>query len=880
MKLDKKFAEALTNALIDKIKAIEKEHWEQPWFDNVRVSPKNLDGKPYNGLNKVLLSWLGGHREVPVYMTYLRAKQEGLSVLSGERSIPIQYGSKVAFHKDKDKSISIEKYNTLSEEEKENYKVAFMMKHYSVFNIEQTNVKEVNPALYERLKEQVKYEQRTLEDSSRPLDTLVMKQGWYTPILLDQVSQAFYLPQEDAVHLPRKQFFKSDDLYYSTMLHEMAHSTGHRDRLNRDIKGTFGSKKYGKEELVAELSSAIVGQQYGVSKTILDSNANYLHNWLNAISQEPEFLNEVLEEVVSASDMIVDRVEEVQREKIDQEMNAIEVKQDEKTMETNHTQEKDLVGRIDYFFGRSGEIADSVSYYDKERYLKAIKEELYNNPTGFKHHTITQDPSIHKAVNDLLHNEFGERSLTGDEASEKQEITSSTKTSTQENQDSRLMNSTQAIEINQEILPYAQIYAQEELMLPKEVKNRVDLPQNLMIKIDHREEILKELDVTYSPDKERELLRAKMELEDDIRKSLRKHVAEKYQFNLPPYISYEEKQQALTEVKEYVSQDISEERLLHDGLYRAFPIEKTTPNTIENREKLSEQEIEYEELPTGEFRYKGVARVREGYSLDNTPTNREFLEKNDIHYEVVKGSNLFVPKKAQKAALLLASSLLLSPMVGLALMYVLNKTRAMDKILVNKPFSPEEAKRLNRGETLRKETTENGRKVEKYYFIDNSTNHLRSIPVNELHLPNRVNGVSLSPKELDDLRIGKKVMGYDENSKMYYEAQLDLNNRSAIKMGFKELKATKEFSYIPKPNSPDQDKVKYVQLHGAQGVNDIWEKGGVNLERDSFLDKYDVEGFYKDYLSADQSKNPTKVAELSASIKDSLSRDKNLSISR
>lgn len=97
---------------------------------------------------------------------------------------------------------------------------------------------------------------------------------------------------------------------------------------------------------------------------------------------------------------------------------------------------------------------------------------------------------------------------------------------------------------------------------------------------------------------------------------------------------------------------------------------------------------------------------------------------------------------------------------------------------------------------------------------------------------------------------------------------------------FKDLKAEKEFKYVPKPNSPDAEKIAYVQAHGAQGVNDIWEMGGVNLERDSFLDKYDVEGFYKDYLSANQDKDQARAKELSESIQNNVSRQESLGISR
>lgn len=89
MKLDKKFAEAITKTLVDRIKEIEKSNWERPWFDNVALRPKNLDGKSYKGLNRLLLSMFDSDREIPVYMTFLRANEEGLSIKAGEKSLPV-----------------------------------------------------------------------------------------------------------------------------------------------------------------------------------------------------------------------------------------------------------------------------------------------------------------------------------------------------------------------------------------------------------------------------------------------------------------------------------------------------------------------------------------------------------------------------------------------------------------------------------------------------------------------------------------------------------------------------------------------------------------------------------------------------------------------
>ena len=768
MKLDNKFAETLTNALIEKIKTIEG-NWEQPWFDNVGLQPKNLDGQAYQGANKFLLSFVDGGRDVPVYMTFLRAKKEGLSILSGEKSLPVQYGSRVAFHKATNKSITYEKYDKLSDEEKEEYRVSFMMKHYSVFNVDQTNIKEVKPELYESLKQQCETEKREVLETENPLLSVTKENGWVTPIYLDQVSKAFYSPSKDDIHLPKREFFKSDDLFYSTMLHEMSHSTGHHSRLNRNIENSFGSPGYAREELVAELSSAIIGQQYNVSKTILDDNAVYLKGWLSSLGKDPEYLNSVLEDVIQASDMVTERIE------ANRQLDMQENMQD-KTEQTE-----------------------------------------IDNPT-----------------------------TEGKEVMEEATI-------------------------RNDVVPFAELYAHEENMTSNSlVQGGLEVPEDISNAIKQREDILGRLVRNSDPNQEQQLLKEKLEIEDKIRVQLKDFIQNKFQFNIVAHIPVAEKRLALEESSEYIEKDMSKELLLHNGFYRQLPIVQTLPDKAENRARLEAEDIEYEVLPSRLLRYKGVARLQQGYTMEDNKQNRDFLEANKISFDKYK-DKLFVSMRAQKMALLLASTILLTPIFGIAVMYILNKTRTLDRLLKDRQFTNDEAKRLTAGETIRKSGIVEGKQVDKYYFVDDTTNQLRSIPVNEVRLNSRINGVQLSVKELDDLRHGKVVTGYDEVTKQYYEAKLDLNNKNSVQMGFKDLKASKEFNYVPKPSSPDADKRAYVQVHGAQGVNDIWEMGGVNLERDSFLDKYDIEGFYKDYQSSIERKDFAQSEEKSQAIKDTLS---------
>ena len=89
----------------------------------------------------------------------------------------------------------------------------------------------------------------------------------------------------------------------------MAHSTGTEERLNRNIHNRFGDPKYGKEELVAELSSAMVGNTMGFDRRIQDNNVAYVDSWLKTLHEEPKFIISVMADVNKASDLIMQKID-------------------------------------------------------------------------------------------------------------------------------------------------------------------------------------------------------------------------------------------------------------------------------------------------------------------------------------------------------------------------------------------------------------------------------------------------------------------------------------------------------------------------------------------------------------------------------------------
>lgn len=97
--------------------------------------------------------------------------------------------------------------------------------------------------------------------------------------------------------------------YYSTMLHEMTHSTMTAERLNREMGGKFGDPKYAKEELVAELTAAMISHSMGFDSKITDNSAAYLDSWIGVLKKEPKFIVSIMADVNKASDLILDHVD-------------------------------------------------------------------------------------------------------------------------------------------------------------------------------------------------------------------------------------------------------------------------------------------------------------------------------------------------------------------------------------------------------------------------------------------------------------------------------------------------------------------------------------------------------------------------------------------
>ena len=237
--------------------------WEKPWIACGKAV-SHATGKAYSLLNQMLLGRPGE------YLTFKQCQEAGGKVKKGEKA------SMVVFWK------FIEQEDEETGEKKE---VPFL-RYYNVFHIDQCE----GITAKHTTKTAFPDGAATLEAAQEIIYDYLGREG--VKLSHEEGDRAFYRPATDEVVLPiRKQFISTAE-YYSTVFHELTHSTGHPKRLNRLSKPSFfGTQDYSKEELVAEIGAAALVNHVGLeTSSSLRNNAAYLQNWLKVLKDDKRFI--------------------------------------------------------------------------------------------------------------------------------------------------------------------------------------------------------------------------------------------------------------------------------------------------------------------------------------------------------------------------------------------------------------------------------------------------------------------------------------------------------------------------------------------------------------------------------------------------------------
>lgn len=253
--------------------------WKMPW----RVgSPKNLvSGKPYRGLNSLILA--SAPYEQPWWVTFKQAHGKGGHVRKGEHGWPCVYWNLFAKVNEEGKRERIP-----------------IIRYYTLFNVEQTEGVEY-PPMPEREFSPIEACVKVVEGMPNPPE---IKQGG---------NQAFYRPPADLVGIPKPERFDSPESFYSTLFHELTHSTGHTRRLNREEvmkRNAFGSQDYSKEELVAEMGSAFLCGHCAIEPAVMESSASYIGSWLKKLRDDKKLVITAASRGQKACDYILDKSED------------------------------------------------------------------------------------------------------------------------------------------------------------------------------------------------------------------------------------------------------------------------------------------------------------------------------------------------------------------------------------------------------------------------------------------------------------------------------------------------------------------------------------------------------------------------------------------
>lgn len=261
--------------------------WEAGWYRAPSVSPMNgKTQKNYKGLNAFYLyviAAMKGYRD-PRWLTFNQVKELGGNVRNGEKSSEVFFWT--WYDKKTKKPFEAKTLEGMSEEEKLEYKkenVRPVIKFYQVFNGQQCeNIPEYEVVQTPTMAEEERARQNDL------IETVIANSE--APIQYNGGNRAYYSPMSDSIHLPEIKDFKTMQDYYATALHEIAHSTGHESRLNRSLKGMFGSPDYAREELRAELASVFMQTELGISVEgkHFENHGAYLASWLKAVKDNPK----------------------------------------------------------------------------------------------------------------------------------------------------------------------------------------------------------------------------------------------------------------------------------------------------------------------------------------------------------------------------------------------------------------------------------------------------------------------------------------------------------------------------------------------------------------------------------------------------------------
>lgn len=242
--------------------------WMKPWnASNVAgpMLPLRHNGIPYQGVN-VLLLWgeaVARGYGVNTWMTFKQALELGAHVRKGEHGSLVVYADRITKTEEGENGEDVER------------SIPFL-KSYTVFNVEQIQGLPERYAAKAPAPKPIEYRHEKAEEFIAATGAEIRYGG----------NRAFYSPAHDFIQMPPQPSFRDAESLYGTTLHELTHWTGAPARCARDLRNRFGTEAYAFEELIAELGSAFLCAELGVTPEVREDHASYLESWLKVLKQD------------------------------------------------------------------------------------------------------------------------------------------------------------------------------------------------------------------------------------------------------------------------------------------------------------------------------------------------------------------------------------------------------------------------------------------------------------------------------------------------------------------------------------------------------------------------------------------------------------------
>jgi antirestriction protein ArdC len=256
--------------------------WQKPWFGAQNI----VSRKPYRGINALLLG--SNDYQSPFWITFKQALDLGGHVRKGERSTPVIY-YKILEKRDEAGKVMLRNDGRPA-------RIPFV-RWANVFNLDQT--------------EGIQAPSMTVnQGTTQPCEkaAAIVENARLSPIRHAGFA-AYYSHQDDEIRIPAPSTFHSREDYYHSLYHEMIHASGHSSRLDREgvtQQARFGSERYSKEELVAELGAAFLSNEAGILDSVrFENSAAYLGSWINKLENDPRMIVSAASQAHKASDFVL-----------------------------------------------------------------------------------------------------------------------------------------------------------------------------------------------------------------------------------------------------------------------------------------------------------------------------------------------------------------------------------------------------------------------------------------------------------------------------------------------------------------------------------------------------------------------------------------------